>query len=845
MSSSALSVMQSLRSTRTVRLTQTITSSIAPTAVVDSSCGGCKVVANGAHLLYWYDEVLHIPVETVVYKGVNATSSFPSVSHSVGITKPLPAAGATKTLLYEENVNDIETGPKHIATNIVSGFAATYPTPYIVYTGYEIEKVQLLTANGTVVCSTTTVSSHLPQASAIAYSGKPSIDWAGPGERSGSLPASFVQAAGVQSCSAGTYRGIPTLEVVIGTYTLAHAVSPVHVEQSAADLGPVAVTADAAAQGPPSASPAQFQASTPPAETKPLTAVATPTLAGKSSDAMPLPPQSSGPTNALPATSTEKTLSSGTAVPLQTVVQSFEDSVGAAPVIPFSPTTKNLAASPAVGSVPSTAQQPQPQQQQPGKIPATVSQGSLSAQVVANPAATFVSSLRPSASEALTGSSPNGATTAQSIQLVPSPITSLITFITTSDSSTFVITQTLSQGNLGIASSALAAASTGPPTTTLRTLTAVNGDSTFVATETIVQNSPQATTSGVTGGSSEPQLTRLTTYSTLIGSSASQVTETIVQDEPQSATASDAGQANNSPTTKLTIVTKTSGSSTFAVTETTVQNEPQSAPLSNGGETISLDTKLTTFTTTSDSSTFAVTATLLQNGSEAPNGGAPSPRVTELRTFMKTSGSSTFVATETVIASAVGATPVATVSGFADSQITQVNTVTKTSGSSTFLITETMIVGTGEGGPGATRSGVAASQITRINTVTKTSGSSTFLMAETMVVDTGEGVSGATRSGVTASQITELRTFTRTSGTSASVVTETVVVDASGGIPGAIMSGINGGPGGSAPSETQSSIVNGTTPAQFQGSAITLKEDGLAWLAHRVILVSLVGLWLM
>ena len=113
-----------IRSTRTVRLTQTITSSIAPTAVVDSSCGGCKVVANGAHLLYWYDEVLHIPVETVVYKGVNATSSFPSVSHSVGITKPLPAAGATKTLLYEENVNDIETGPKHIATNIVSGFAA-------------------------------------------------------------------------------------------------------------------------------------------------------------------------------------------------------------------------------------------------------------------------------------------------------------------------------------------------------------------------------------------------------------------------------------------------------------------------------------------------------------------------------------------------------------------------------------------------------------------------------------------------------------------------------------------------------------------------------------------------
>jgi hypothetical protein len=101
----------------------------------------------------------------------------------------------------------------------------TFPTPYILYTGYEIEKGQLVTANGKVKCSTTTATSQFSQAHAVAYSGNPSVDWAGAGNGGGPIPAAFLQAEGILSCSPGTYRGLPTLEVVVGTYTDVYAVS--------------------------------------------------------------------------------------------------------------------------------------------------------------------------------------------------------------------------------------------------------------------------------------------------------------------------------------------------------------------------------------------------------------------------------------------------------------------------------------------------------------------------------------------------------------------------------------------------------------------------------------------
>lgn len=136
-----------------------------------------------------------------------------------------------------------------------------------------------------------TVSSLLAQAYGFPYLGDPRLDWAGASERSGSIPAEFGQVAGIQSCSLGMYRGPPTLEVVIGTFTAVYAASPVHAVESVGDLGPAAITSGAMSQGAPSASPAQVQASTPAAQTSSVKAGPAPAAAvGQSSSAVPPPP---------------------------------------------------------------------------------------------------------------------------------------------------------------------------------------------------------------------------------------------------------------------------------------------------------------------------------------------------------------------------------------------------------------------------------------------------------------------------------------------------------------------------------------------------------------------------
>lgn len=73
---------------------------------------------------------------------------------------------------------------------------------------------------------------------------------------------------------------------------------------------------------------------------------------------------------------------------------------------------------------------------------------------------------------------------------------------------------------------------------------------------------------------------------------------------------------------------------------------------------------------------------------------------------MTTSGSSTFVVTEAVIATAVGATPVATISGLSASKVTELITFTTTSGSSTSVVTETVVVDATGGIGGAILSGL-------------------------------------------------------------------------------------------------------------------------------------------
>ena len=92
----------------------------------DSSCGACKVDVNGAHLLYWYNEVLTFLVETDTIHGENI--SRPGAKQvdrrPVNITQSLPAAGATETVLFPFSVNyekNITDASGYIATTTASG----------------------------------------------------------------------------------------------------------------------------------------------------------------------------------------------------------------------------------------------------------------------------------------------------------------------------------------------------------------------------------------------------------------------------------------------------------------------------------------------------------------------------------------------------------------------------------------------------------------------------------------------------------------------------------------------------------------------------------------------------
>ena len=91
----------------------------------DSSCGGCKIVADSAHLLYW-NPILHILVEEDTYHGITPTETFTSVSHAVTVTQSLPVAKATRTVIfsnppdYYSNNTSLPTTP----AETISGFTA-------------------------------------------------------------------------------------------------------------------------------------------------------------------------------------------------------------------------------------------------------------------------------------------------------------------------------------------------------------------------------------------------------------------------------------------------------------------------------------------------------------------------------------------------------------------------------------------------------------------------------------------------------------------------------------------------------------------------------------------------
>jgi len=90
----------------------------------DSSCGGCKIVADGAHLLYW-NPIIKTVVQTNDY-GDDPSRTFATVSHAVSVTDSLPVVKATRTLIYSY-YNPALFGNGTSATNpteAISGFTA-------------------------------------------------------------------------------------------------------------------------------------------------------------------------------------------------------------------------------------------------------------------------------------------------------------------------------------------------------------------------------------------------------------------------------------------------------------------------------------------------------------------------------------------------------------------------------------------------------------------------------------------------------------------------------------------------------------------------------------------------
>lgn len=90
----------------------------------DSSCGGCKIVADDAHLLYWNPLITSI-VETDVSYGINISTTFISTSHPITLGS-LPAAAATRTIVFSlkpEYANNATSSP-YTATETISGFTA-------------------------------------------------------------------------------------------------------------------------------------------------------------------------------------------------------------------------------------------------------------------------------------------------------------------------------------------------------------------------------------------------------------------------------------------------------------------------------------------------------------------------------------------------------------------------------------------------------------------------------------------------------------------------------------------------------------------------------------------------
>ncbi|KAI9861353.1 MAG: hypothetical protein M1830_006203, partial [Pleopsidium flavum] len=151
--------------------------------------------------------------------GVNFTVPVSSIPTSTVTYTSVDSSGNT-TSTDVVPIYSISTLSSFTPTHVVAGdqnggLTATFPTPYVYFTGFQIHEAQVTTVNGVAQCVTTTTSVSLPTPIWSAYAGDPHMDWAGKSQVSGPLPtdlslSDMAHSLGHIGFDGGTFMGVPT-----------------------------------------------------------------------------------------------------------------------------------------------------------------------------------------------------------------------------------------------------------------------------------------------------------------------------------------------------------------------------------------------------------------------------------------------------------------------------------------------------------------------------------------------------------------------------------------------------------------------------------------------------------
>ncbi|MCJ1371245.1 hypothetical protein MMC20_002460 [Loxospora ochrophaea] len=290
---------------------------------------GCRVDVNDAGIV-WAQSTTH-SFQTAL---VEAGKTF-ALNNTPVVLDPLPRAAATKTILFDYNSMfnqelDCTTCANFTASSTVAGFPMTYPTPYVYFTDY------------TISCPSYSSVYNLSKAFGYAYAGNAEVEFANKSVVSGPIPQGFLDSP---SCTVGSFRGIPTLQALLGTYAQTFLFHPAHLESSAlGGLGPVEIT-------PAPVAPASTTSIIPPTVTPAAPQPSSPKPASKTLGSAP----SVGPPDS--PSSASDTPNSGARPKIPVQEQSASGGLPAqssAPLVPAQPTQQNTPTAPPDVAVPAT-----------------------------------------------------------------------------------------------------------------------------------------------------------------------------------------------------------------------------------------------------------------------------------------------------------------------------------------------------------------------------------------------------------------------------------------------------------------------------------------------------------